>query len=84
MSNVKFITVEEFKNQAGVASFEVLKNKKTEKLFVALPDGGTMRCQGDFDAKKPVQFIIDEGADIREACLINYDNTKGAEQVAKF
>lgn len=84
MPDVKFITVSDFKKQTGVLEFQVLKNKKTDKLFVALPDGGTMRCQQDFDPKKPIQFIVDEGADIREACLINYDNTKGADSVASF
>lgn len=84
MSKVNFISVSEFKAQANVNSFEVKRNPKTSKLFVALPGGGTMRCQQEFDAEKPVQFIVEEGADIMDACLINYDASKGAPTIASF
>lgn len=83
-NNVEFISVAEFKSQTNTPKFEVLRNKKTDKLFVALPNGATMRCQQDFDPKKPVQFIVDKGASITEACLINYDDTKGADSIASF
>lgn len=81
-NNVEFISVADFKAQTGTNTLEVKRNQKTGKLFVALPGGKTMRCQQDFDSRKPYQFIVDQGADITEGCLINYDASKGAELIA--
>jgi hypothetical protein len=80
-----FMSVDAFKALKQVSKFEVLLNPKTEKLFVALENGATYRCQGDLDSTKPVQFMTSEDdVNWENACFINYDDTKGAKTVATF
>lgn len=74
MANVKFVTVAEFKTAINSSSLSVVKNPKTDKLFVAdNTNGKSYKCQADLDKTKPVVFLIEDG-DLDGACLINGNN----------
>ena len=73
------VSIPEFKSQNNIASFQVLKNKATDKLFVATDSGKTFRCQQDIDFTKPMNFI---GEDLANLCLVNMG--RGAEILQSF
>jgi hypothetical protein len=75
MAKVNFITVAEFKEQVGATSIEVLKNPKTQKLFLSA-NGETYRCQQDIDKSGDMRMLIPEEG-IADACLVNVSG--GAE-----
>jgi hypothetical protein len=82
---VRFLSVDEFKSQNNLEAFHLKYNQESKKHFIAAPDGRTWKAQGDIDPKKPIQFIVAKSAKtLDEACLINYDDTKGAQTVASF
>jgi len=84
-SNVSFITVDEFKNIVGSSdsTIDVLRNKETGKLFMSL-EGQNYRVQADIDNTLPIKVLIpvnDGVSDYDNACLINVDPSKGADEM---
>lgn len=74
---VSFITVDEFKEQLGVSSIQVLKNPKTGKIF-ASAGGNAYKVQQDINPSEDMKVLVPEGAGLDEACLINVAG--GAEE----
>jgi hypothetical protein len=74
-SKVTFMSVGEFKEQIGASSIEVLRNPKTDKLFLSA-GGATYRCQQDIDKNADMRMLIPEEG-INDACLVNVSG--GAE-----
>lgn len=70
MSEVSFITVQSFKERVGTTGITILKNKKTEKLFMSTDNGDTYRVQNDIDQSKDIRVLIPETG-IEDACLVN-------------
>lgn len=64
------LTNQEFKKALDCESFQVIKNPKTDKLFVATSNGKRLRCQQSIDITKPLSWLIPDG-NLDEACLIN-------------
>ena len=82
---VAFITVGEFKNIVGSedSTIDVLRNKETGKLFMSL-EGQNYRVQGDIDNNLPIKVLIpveDGVKDYDNACLVNVDPSKGADEI---
>jgi len=82
---VAFITVSEFKNIVGSedSTIDVLRNKETGKLFMSL-EGQNYRVQGDIDNNLPIKVLIpveDGVKDYDNACLVNVDPSKGADEL---
>ena len=76
VSEVTFLTVSQFKHETGANSFEVLRNPKTGKLFMASDSGVNYKVQGDIDPSKEMKMLVPiEG--LSEACLVNV--SPGAE-----
>lgn len=80
-----FLTTDEFKSATGNtgASLEVLRNKATGKLFMSLGDTN-YRVQADISNTQPIKVLVpkeDGVADYDNACLVNVDPTKGAENI---
>ncbi|WP_110999199.1 phosphoribosyltransferase [Taibaiella soli] len=75
--NVQFsyLTIAAFKEKLGIASFDVVRNPNTGKLFVSTSKG-YYRCQRDIDLTNPanLKFLIVNG-DFNECCLVNVDDT---------
>lgn len=70
MNNLARLGITEFKESIGATSLDVVKNPKTQKLFVSTSNGGTYRCQAAIDLSKPVEMLIPDG-DLTNACLVN-------------
>jgi len=79
-NNARFLSIAQFKTEVQVDKLEVKYNPTSKKHFCVSPDGRTWKSQGTIDQDKPMQFIADESdIELKEACLINYDDTKGAQ-----
>ena len=78
MEKISFITVSEFKEQIGTASVQVLKNKKTGKLFLTADNGDCYKVQQDIDNSLDMKMLIKDD-NISDACLVNVSG--GAETV---
>jgi hypothetical protein len=76
MESIKFMTVVQFKEQIGVSSLTVLKNPKTDKLFLSTESGDCYKVQQDIDSSKEMKMLVKDG-DISDACLVNVNG--GAE-----
>ena len=74
-SKVTFMSVGDFKEQVGASTIEVLKNPKTDKLFLSA-GGNTYRVQQNIDKTEEMRMLIPEEG-IAEACLVNVSG--GAE-----
>lgn len=74
-SKVTFMSIADFKEQVGANTIEVLKNPKTDKLFLSA-GGATYRCQQDIDKEGDMRMLIPEEG-IADACLVNVSG--GAE-----
>jgi hypothetical protein len=70
MSNLTRLGITEFKESIGATSLDVVKNPKTQKLFVSTSNGNTYKCQAAIDLSKPVEMLIPDG-DLGSACLVN-------------
>ena len=82
-SDALFLGVNEFKALVGAdgLALEVLRNKKTGKLFMAL-NGENYRVEAAIDNNLPIKVLVpqvDGKPDYQNACLINV--TGGAEEV---
>ena len=90
-TNVKFMSINEFKVALGLqatAIADIKRNDKTQKLFMSL-NGKNYRVQQAIDSKLPISVLIPSvdasGADIADehrfdaACLVN--TSSGAETV---
>ena len=67
---VTFMTVTQFKEKVGATSFEVLKNPKTSKLFLAGDNGENYKVEGAIDNRKEMRMLIEDN-DLANACLVN-------------
>ncbi len=76
MANIANLGLAEFKTAAGFSNADVLRNPKTNKLFLSASNGKNYRVQGDLDLSKELCFLVEDG-DLDNACLIN--KGRGAE-----
>jgi hypothetical protein len=70
-AKVTFMSINAFKKALGVNSLEVVFYPKTNKLSVLSEDGEFFRCQQSLDTNKAMAFLIEEGKDLADACLVN-------------
>lgn len=75
-TNVSFMSINAFKDKLGVGSVEILKNKKTGKLFMSA-GSETFKVQQDINPQKDMRILVPEEG-LAEACLVNVNG--GAEQ----
>lgn len=72
---VTFMTIAAFKKAIGVEWIEPTEWPKelggTGKLHVRASDGTTYKCQHDLDTNEEMRFLLEEGKDIDQACLVN-------------
>ena len=64
------IGLKEFKELAGFSNADILRNPKTQKLFLSASNGKNYKVQQDIDLKGDLVFLVDSD-DIDSACLIN-------------
>lgn len=81
-SKVQFLTLEQFKETIGAETVEVLKNHKTEKLFMSASNGETYKVQQDINPDEDMKVLVPEEEGISEACLVNVSSM--ATSVFKF
>jgi len=67
MENTIRLTIAEFKEEFSVKELTIVRNPKTQKLFVS-SSKGNFKCQSNLDLGKPMCFI---GEDKENLCLIN-------------
>ena len=69
---VEFISIPALKTALGVKTLHVVRNPKTNKLFVTTETGSmVLRCEQTLDVTKPMSYIKDSTAALHEGCLIN-------------
>lgn len=73
-SKVKFLSIEEFKNQIDADSLTVLKNEKTGKLFMSASNGETYKVEQAINNKKEMKILVPEEG-LVEACLVNVSSS---------
>jgi hypothetical protein len=87
-NNVIFMTVAAFKKAAGIDSIRVVRYDKganaTNKLSVIDDEGNFYRCQQSIDSSKPMAFLLEKGASLDEACLINTSGTGESPLTTQF
>ena len=74
---VHFLTVDEFKEEIGASTIQVLKNPKTGKLFMSA-NGNSYKVQQDIDAGEDMKILVPDDGGIEDACLVNVAG--GAEE----
>lgn len=74
---VRFLTIDQFKTEIGASSLEVLKNKKSGKLFMSASNGDTFKVEQAINPSKEMKVLVPEDGGLEEACLINING--GAE-----
>ena len=70
-TNIRYLSVQAFKEMLGISVIEVVKNPNTGKLFVS-SSVGKFKCQQDIDPKLPMSVLHDTESD--EYCLVNSTN----------
>lgn len=70
MDKLTRLGVSEFKAAIGASSFDVVKNPKTQKLFVSASNGSTYRVQASINLSEGVEMLVPNG-DLTNACLVN-------------
>jgi hypothetical protein len=87
-NNVVFMTVNAFKKAVGIDSIRVVRYdqgpKATNKLSVVDEDGNFYRCQQSIDQSKPLAFLLEKGASLDEACLVNTSGTGESPLTTQF
>jgi hypothetical protein len=73
-SKVSFLTISAFKKAIG-GTFRVVHSEKTDKISVLDEFDTFYRCQQSLDVNKPMAFLLEEGLDIEDACLVNVSGT---------
>lgn len=68
--NVTFMSVEEFKKALGVSKIDIVKNPKTDKLFMSI-NNKPYRVKAEIDLTKPLAILIPENGNLDDACLVN-------------
>ena len=71
VEQVTFMSVNQFKEQVGVTKFEVLRNPKTSKLFLAGDNGENYKVEQAIDKSKEMKMLVPDEGGLTEACLIN-------------
>jgi hypothetical protein len=66
-----FISIAEFKQFTGVASFKRVLNPSTGKYSLLLDNGKFAKVQQDLDTSQEMMFIVGDNEDILDGCLIN-------------
>lgn len=80
-TSVEFLSVATFKEQVGANSISILRNPKTQKLFMATDGGQNYKVQGDIDTDSEMRVLIPDG-DLDQACLVNVNTENMAETIA--
>lgn len=71
MSNtLRTLGVAEFKLLVGAASFDILVNPHTQKLFASGSNGMNYKVEAAIDFAQPIVVLMD-GDDLESACFIN-------------
>jgi len=73
-TEVRFLTIDQFKQELGITEASCLVNKKTGKLFLSASNGQTYKVQQDINPKEEMKVLIPEDGDMSEACLVNVSN----------
>ena len=85
---VTFMSVNAFKKAIGVSSIRVVRYdqgaKATNKLSVVDEDGNFYKCQQSIDQSKPMAFLLNEGASLDEACLVNVSGNGESPLTTQF
>ncbi len=68
-TKVEFASVEEFKSHIGTTILDVVRNPKTNKLFMST-GSKSYKVQQNIDLALPLRILIPETG-IDDACLIN-------------
>lgn len=79
--DVRFHSIDKFKEDQGISKIEILRNPKTGKLFAVADEELTFRVQGDLDTTKELcvgMFPNEQGG--IDWCILN--RGKGAEVLA--
>ena len=69
-SDIRFLTIDQFKAQMDIESIEVLQNETTGKVFMSGSNGQTWKVEQDIDPDSPMKVLIENG-DMDDACLVN-------------
>ena len=72
-TNIKFLSVAQFKAQTNTTTIEVVKNPNTGKLFMTTENGDKYKVQGDINPALPLAVLVENG-NLGEACLVNVKN----------
>lgn len=81
MSQVRFLSIAEFKTLIGAEKL-IMGTTKNEKKVMTNQDGSqTFKCQTDFDPSKEKAVLIPESGDLNEACLVNVDRRNILEKI---
>jgi hypothetical protein len=87
-SKVTFMSVNAFKKAIGVNKIDVVLYDQgpnaTNKLSVLDEDGNFYRCQQSIDKSKPMAFLLEEGASLDEACLVNVSGNGESPLTTQF
>jgi hypothetical protein len=70
---VQFLTISAFKKVIG-GTFRIVFNENSQKYSVLDEFDNFYRCQQTIDPSEPMSFLLEDGKDIADACLVN---TKG-------
>lgn len=77
-SNVKFMSVAQFKDAIGSSSLSILRSPITGKLFMATDGGQNYKVQQDINPKEEMKVLVEDD-NIEQACLCNVK--PGAETI---
>ena len=78
-SNVKFLTVDEFKSAIGAPgqAMQIVKNPNTGKLFFAIA-GKNYRVQQNIVSTERMSILVPETG-LDDACLVNVNGTDNVQ-----
>lgn len=77
-TEVKFMSINQFKESIGATEIQVLRNTKTGKLFMSASNGESYKVEQAIDSTKDMRVLVADG-NLTDACLVNVSG--GAEEM---
>ena len=74
MSNLRSMSVANFKKLVGADKIQIIVSPTTQKLFASGDNGQNYKAEQNLDVLKPIVVLMD-GDDLDTACFINERNT---------
>lgn len=70
-TSATFLSIEDFKAMFSATSVAIKRNTETNKLYALTNNSIIFKVQQDIDPAKPMKYMIPEGTEEKDGCIVN-------------